>query len=329
MQQLQRIQQDIFQCPESGCLAVGVVRIVKPGLYHFNIPVTEFIPDEIIYLLYGNTQFEVLHVVGHFFYHMVQLGKDPFIHRLKVFIRIGRNGLSVHIHHDKTGGVPYLIGKITACFHSFKIEPHVVSGCISGNQRETQRVGAVLVNDFQRINAVAQGFGHFSSLGIPYQAMEKHCGKGLLSHLLIPGENHADNPEENDIISGNKHIRGIKIIQILGFIRPAQRGKRPECGGKPGIKRIGILGQMRTSTLRADIGHFLCHHDFPAFVTVIGGYPVSPPQLPGNTPVADVVCPVKVSLVHTFGYQADISIFHTFHSRFYQLVHFHEPLFLD
>ena len=159
--------------------------------------------------------------------------------------------------------------------------------------------------------------------------MEKHCGKRLPSHLLIARENHADDPEENDIISGNQHIRRIKIIQVLGFIRPAQRGKRPESGGKPGIKRIRILGQMRTSAFRADIGHFLCHHDFPAFITVIGRYPVSPPQLPGNTPVTDVICPVKVRLVHTFRYQADISIFHTFHSRFYQFVHFHEPLFLD
>ena len=36
-----------------------------------DIPVTELIPDKVIYLLYGNTQFEVIHVVGHIFYQSI------------------------------------------------------------------------------------------------------------------------------------------------------------------------------------------------------------------------------------------------------------------
>ena len=47
-------------------LSASSVRI-QTGFYHLDIPVAEFIPDKVINLLYGNTQLEVFHVVGHFF----------------------------------------------------------------------------------------------------------------------------------------------------------------------------------------------------------------------------------------------------------------------
>ena len=48
----------------------------RRGFYHLDIPVAEFIPDKVINLLYGNTQLEVFHVVGHFFYDVIQTGEE-------------------------------------------------------------------------------------------------------------------------------------------------------------------------------------------------------------------------------------------------------------
>ena len=56
---------------------------------------------------------------------------------------------------------------------------------------------------------------------------------------------------------------------------------------------------------------------------------MSPPELSGNTPVSDIVCPVKVCLFHTLRNQLDLSLFDSFYCRFDQLVHLNEPLLFD
>ena len=54
-----------------------------------------------------------------------------------------------------------------------------------------------------------------------------------------------------------------------------------------------------------------------------------PPELSGNTPVADIVCPVKVGLIHSRRNQSDLAVLNCLYRRFDQLIHFNEPLFLD
>ena len=69
-----------------------------------------------------------------------------------------------HVHHDEPGSVPYLIGKVTAVLNSFIIETHIITGCVSCDQCQTKRICAVLINNFQRINSVSEGFAHLTSL---------------------------------------------------------------------------------------------------------------------------------------------------------------------
>ena len=156
MQQLQRIDQHRLQGPQCSVLADCIVGIVQSGLYHLDIPVTELIPDEVINLLYGDTQFKVLHVVGHIADQSIQLGQDPLIHRLQCIRSRGGNLLAVHVHHDKSGGIPHLVGEITGVLYSLIIESHIISRCISGDQCQSQCIRTVLIDDLQRIDAVAQ-----------------------------------------------------------------------------------------------------------------------------------------------------------------------------
>ena len=159
--------------------------------------------------------------------------------------------------------------------------------------------------------------------------MEQHRLKRLLSHLLIAGEYHADNPEENNVIPCHQHIRGIEVFQILRLFRPPKRGERPQSRGKPGVQCIGILGEMGFTALRTHAGRFLRHHNLPALVAVVSRNPVPPPELAADAPVADVIRPVVINLVHAFRDEPDLAFLHRLHRRFDQFVHLYEPLFLD
>ena len=109
--------------------------------------------------------------------------------------------------------------------------------------------------------------------------MEQYRGERCLAHLFIAGEDHTDNPEENDVISGDKHIIRVKIIQFFGLIRPAECRERPECGRKPGIQRIRILCHMGASAFRAFLRFFFGNDHLSAVITVISRDAVSPPEL--------------------------------------------------
>ena len=85
-------------------------------------------------------------------------------------------------------------------------------------QREAQRVRAVLVDDLDRINAVAQGFGHLAPLRIAHQAVHQGHMERALPHLLQAGKHHARQPEEDDIVSAAQYGIGIEILEILGFL---------------------------------------------------------------------------------------------------------------
>ena len=151
--------------------------------------------------------------------------------------------------------------------------------------------------------------------------MEQNGLEGLLSHLLITGEDHSNDPEENDIVAGHQYIGRIEILQILGIFRPSQCLEGPECGGEPGIQCVGILCEMRAAALRTYGRCFLGNHDFLTVITVISRNSVSPP-------VPDIVGPVEVGLLHTLGNQLDLAVLYSLYGGPYQFIHLHEPLLL-
>ena len=60
---------------------------------------------------------------------------------------------------------------------------------------------------------------------------------------------------------------------------------------------------MCTSTVWAFLRRFFRNYEFTALITVISRNSVSPPDLTGDTPVFDVLKPVKVNLVKTLRYE--------------------------
>ena len=77
-----------------------------------------------------------------------------------------------------------LLAKLRAAVTFSSREAHIVARAVAGGQGEPQRIGAVLVDDLQRVDAVAQGFAHLAALGIPDQAVDEHILEGHLPHVL-------------------------------------------------------------------------------------------------------------------------------------------------
>ena len=69
-----------------------------------------------------------------------------------------------------------------------------------------------------------------------------------------------------------------------------------------------------------------CHNHLAALRAIISRYPVSPPQLSGNTPVANAFQPVYISLVKTLWYKFQITVAYRFHRRLCHLFHRYKPL---
>ena len=75
--------------------------------------------------------------------------------------------------------------------------------------------------------------------------MDQHGVKRCLAGVGQAGEDHAGNPEADDIITGHQRVGGVEVVVILGvLIRPAQGAERPQSRAEPGIQGIGVLGQV-------------------------------------------------------------------------------------
>jgi len=78
MKKLKCLDKYCLKCPECRCLCLILI-IVETRLNHLDVPVTELLPDEVVYLGYRDTKLELLHVVCHLFCKSVDLGQDPTV----------------------------------------------------------------------------------------------------------------------------------------------------------------------------------------------------------------------------------------------------------
>ena len=267
---------------------------VQADFRDFDIPVAEFIPQKIIQLLYGDAELEVLQILCNFLRGTVKRIDDPFVLKRQLIRQTVRHVMPLQVHEDKTCGVPNLVGKVAARFDLLLRIAHVVSWAVARGKRKAQRVRTVLVDDFQRVDAVAERLAHLAALFVAHQPVEKDGMKRDFAHLFHTGENHAGNPEENDVVARHERIGRVEIVEVGRFIRPAERGKRPQRRGKPCVERIGVLLKMRAAALGADAGRFAGNNCFAAVLAIPCRNAMAPPELTGNAPVLDVLHPVII-----------------------------------
>ena len=141
-----------------------------------------------------------------------------------------------------------------------------------------------------------------------------------------PHHNHPRYPEENDVIACYQHACWIKLPQFGRIFRPAHRRKRPKSRAEPSIQHVRVLLHS-AAAMRANRQILAGNNRFTAAFAVPGGNAMPPPNLPRNTPVADIFQPVQIRTTEPLWHKLHLSVPHHFHRWFRQRFHFNKPLF--
>ena len=157
--------------------------------------------------------------------------------------------------------------------------------------------------------------------------MDQHGVKRCLAGVGQAGEDHAGNPEADDIITGHQRVGGVEVVVILGvLIRPAQGAERPQSRAEPGIQGIGVLGQVGAAAVRAGCGGRLGNGGCTAVSAVPCRDLVAPPQLAADAPVAAAAHPIQVVLGKAVRHKLDLALFHALNGGLGQRFHLDKPL---
>ena len=223
-----------FECvsenPDKNSLCVHGVfaALLQSDFGELDIPVAEYIPDEIIELLNCDAELKSLKIFRYFLSKVVKEAYNPFILEREIAGKALFDFLIADIHQNESRGVPELVCKVAARSDLFIGESHIISWAVARGESESQSIGAVLIYDNERINAVAQRLRHLSALCVSYNTVNEYGVKRLTAHLLHGGEYHSRNPEEDYIITRDKSACGEIMIELGGIIRPSHCRERPE-----------------------------------------------------------------------------------------------------
>ena len=156
---------------------------VEPPLEQLDRPVAHLIPGELIEALGRLAQAIGAIALGGFSVHPGQARQDPAVGQLQglgVGFPQAGGGLAAQVHQGEAGGVPELVGKVAGALHrgggvrcAVVVEANVLAG--TGHlphQGKAQGIGAVALDQQQRINAIARRFAHLAVVLIPHQAMD-------------------------------------------------------------------------------------------------------------------------------------------------------------
>ena len=324
MEQLQNTGEHVAKQILRYQVALGVL-LGQTALGQFNVPVAEDIPCKIVDGSQGNANLEVIQGVYNGGNRLVVLGQNPLVLGGKLFRRRQFDLVNAQVHTNEAGRVPKLVGKVTSRLHFLVGEAHIVSGRVTRGKGEAQSVGSVLLDDLQRIDAVAERLGHLAALGVTHQTVNEHGVKGLLAHVLKTREDHTGYPEGNNVVAGHQDAGGIVFLQILGHLGPSHGGEGPQSRREPGVQHVLIL--TNGSAALGTGGDILARdRHLAAGVTVERGDAVTPPKLTGDTPVKDIVHPVEVILGKALGNKVDVTALHSLNGGLGKGLHLDEPL---
>lgn len=178
---------------------------------------------------------------------------------------------------EEAAGVPDFVEPGGVLLERFGVELHVQGGLGAGGQMPAQGVSSKLINDLQRVNPVAQGLGHFFVVLVADQSVKKNMGEGPTAGEKFAHHPHARAPEEQNVFPRFHPDPGVKLFKIGGVVGPAQGGKRPQRGKKPGVQRVGGGGSGGVSIIKQ-----------PNSLVVLERHGQSPGDLAGQAPGLEV-----------------------------------------
>ena len=318
----QGVHEDIL-----GDFSIRIVLAIETALRRFDVPVTEIVPCEVVDAVCRFTEFILVKVRAYIVFGVGETVEDPLVGQRQLFL--GRDEILViviQVHQGELGRIPELVGEVSISFDTFIVETHIIARGVAGHQGEAERICAVLFDDFKRIDAVAEGFGHLAALRVADKAVDEYVFEWDLLHEFHGHEHHAGYPEEDDVVAGDHGGGRIPLLQRRCLIRPAHRGEWPKRRGEPGIEYVRILMDMVAMALRAFRQVGAGRRDSAAVIAVPDRDTMPPPKLAGNAPVMDVRQPLDICFRETFRDELGLAGGNSFHSRTGKRFHLDEPL---
>ncbi len=348
MRQTQRGLQHANQGAAGAALAFGRGAFIpQQRLDQFQVPGAVLVPDEFVQRLCGQVEAEVFQLAGHFGFGALQRGDDPAVHGGQFDGRvIDARVLALGVLEDEVGGVPQLVAEVAVALDAAHVELDVAAGGGQRTEGEAQRVGAVAgdalgefgtgllgdllgqlglhhaagaflqqfvqcdaVDDVQRVEHVALGFGHLLALAIAHQTVHVDGLERNLPGQVGRQHDHPGDPEENDVETGDQYVGGVEGLEEVGLLGPAEGGEGPQAGAEPGVQHVLVLAQFHfiaEVVLAADFHLVAADVDVAGFV-VPGRNAVAPPQLAADAPVLDVAHPAEVHVLVLLGHKLDLA----------------------
>ena len=204
-------QQDV---EEAECRIKGgaIDGLLIGRLHNFEIESRIVLPEQTVDCHQGIADAELGEEVLNLGKCAVELGVEPLDSLTAV---LGLLNVGNFPSLNQAEGVPNLVVEVTALFAQCLVKEDVVTCWRAEHHTHAHTVGAKLVDEHQRVGAVAERFRHLAAQLVANDTGEIHIAEWHVAEILITRHNHACHPEENNVGGGNKVAGGIVILDFL------------------------------------------------------------------------------------------------------------------
>ena len=326
-------QQDLVHHPCSGGARLGLgslVRAVEDRLDELEIPVAEHVPHELVEGARRLVELVFTERLANLRLGAGRLPRDPAVHRharrQRIMVRVMRHA----VHLGETCGVPQLGAEVAVTLDARLGQLDVATLRGHGGEGKAQRVRAIGIDQFERVNDVALRLRHLLALLVADQGVDVDGVERHLMHEVQPHHHHPGNPEEDDVEAGDQHVGLVVPLQLRRLLGPAERRKRPQRGGEPSIEHVLVTRQADARAIMA-LGGFereaLGFFDEHRIVrSVPGRNLVAPPQLARDAPRLDVAHPFEIGLLPVLRDEAGLALLNRRDGGLRQFAGVHIPL---
>ena len=195
-------------------------------------------------------------------------------------------------------------------------------------QAVARRVGAVLRDQLERVDAVAEALRHPPAVRGQDRRVDDHVGERDLTQQLEPRPDHPVLPEADDLAGGRVDVAGVVALELGRPLRPAEGRVGPERGREPGVEHVRVALELAGAALGARVRRRPGAGDV-AVRAVPERLLVPPPELARDVPVRDLLERADRELVLRLGVVADAPLLQRRERRLARLLHRHPPLQRD
>ena len=322
--------EDIRQHVERRVLRTRVFLIVEARFREFDVPVAELIPDELVNHAAGLAELELVEARRDIACRARVAREDPAVsERVVAFLGPIRLVKAFEVHEHVARCIPDLVREVARALNALPIEAHIVARRVARNEHEAQRIRAVLLDDLDRVDAVAERLRHLAALAVAHEAVDEDVVERDVLAEREAHHDHAGDPEEDDVVARDECRRRVEMLELRRLVRPAERLERPEARAEPRIEHVLVLMDVLAMAMRALREVRAADARLAAVVAVPRRDAVAPPELARNAPVADVLKPVDVDFREALRHELDAAVLDGFDGRFRERFHLDEPLLRD